>query len=264
MTDKKHNRGFSLVELLVVIAIIALLVSILLPALAKARETTMRTMCASNLRQWGIAVVMYGADHFQDIYPNPEYPETYWYHGNVSDATNGPYDLRSAYRPYLEGLDVMTCSVMRSAGVKDSDHPGNIATFNGEPLAYGTYAYFPGNLASSNLDEAGNPASRPMIQDMTIFYPDLGGIPILGGFDTNHPAGKDGRYAQLIIREEVFQDGMLTHGYHIVYQPFPVPEDALAGASIAFYDGHAQWADVAELEPVYTQRGGEIYSVVAR
>jgi prepilin-type N-terminal cleavage/methylation domain-containing protein/prepilin-type processing-associated H-X9-DG protein len=78
-----ERRGFSLVELLVVIAVIAVLASLLLPAIQKAKAKSHTTVCLNNLRQWGLAMQLYATDN--DDYLPPEgtgnslNQETGWY-----------------------------------------------------------------------------------------------------------------------------------------------------------------------------------------
>ena len=73
---RSRTSGFNLIELLVVIAIIAILMSIIMPALSKAKEQAQAVACQGNLKGYSLAIAMYAQDH-DDNFPNPR--KTYFY-----------------------------------------------------------------------------------------------------------------------------------------------------------------------------------------
>jgi len=78
----RHRKGFTLVELLVVIAIIMILAAILLPALAKARESARRAVCASQLRQIYTILLLYANDNNGILPPCQDQSGTFMFESN--------------------------------------------------------------------------------------------------------------------------------------------------------------------------------------
>ncbi|MEM1164672.1 MAG: prepilin-type N-terminal cleavage/methylation domain-containing protein [Planctomycetota bacterium] len=197
MPMKSRNHGFTLIELLVVVAVVALLISLLLPALGRAREAAERVLCLGNLRTLGQAAYAYSLDSSTGAF--------------VPTLGDGNDDLAYLYPNYFDVAEAAVCPSTQNrvdpTVIMDSTNAGSM---------------FPDLPCGFNLERIGLQAihDRPILLHLTAIARgrDDNGVAPPGGanpcqpIDNQYNFGGHSYEVDAWMNEGVWPDGRIVVG----------------------------------------------------
>lgn len=235
-----RREGFTLVELLVVIGIVAVLVSILLPVLARAREKGRQTVCLSNVKQLLLALGTYAQDHDELLpmglsvsktTPVRRRPRGSGKHKGIGggfDDQDTCWWGEGVIGAYIRNVDMLHCPSVEPPG-RDSEYP-----------SYGALVNLMDYASSRGLFEVDQPAGVAVIADAAQLR--------------KQAIGKSpGDWPDYVTDMVHYQWTAPTNWYGVhSYSPTQYEDDAEealcrpvarhnGGMNIGFLDGHAKW-----------------------
>lgn len=220
--------AFTLVELLVVIGIIALLISILLPSLNRARESAKQVQCMSNLRQMSMAIIAYTNEN-QQLMPGASGPPQRRWDWVYWDTTQKPFDDLSQcpIATYL-GIAVggntgAAASMYRCPSDDWQNHPRNIPervpyqfSYSINAIASDSFFAYPGGKGKMfKITQVRNPSQKIML------------------VDENERTVNDGLWLPTALGADQLSDR------HQVRKKDVFVNDGALG-NVAFFDGHGE------------------------